>query len=105
MATYGVITQVCEPESGGNMATVFPDLWRASADPLAPLVWLGMEAMNWRVPVFHIGEILILDAADREVCGHGRKPNKWDVTCEIFDNIEDAITRAKEVSFPEVLIS
>ena len=104
MATYGVITRVCEPESGGNMATVVPDLWRASADPLAPLTRFGMEAINWRVPVFHIGEILILNDDGREVCGHGRKPNTWDVTCENFHDIEDAIVRAKEVSFPEVPI-
>lgn len=106
MATYGVITRVCQPESGGNMASAFLDLWRASADPSAKLTRLGIaSAVYLCTPMFHIGEILILDDDSREVCGHGRKPNKWNVTCESFHDIEDAIVRAKEVSFPEVPIS
>lgn len=46
-----------------------------------------------RMPVFAVGEILILDDDGREIAGHGRKPSKWAVTCEEFDTIEEALTR------------
>jgi hypothetical protein len=48
------------------------------------------------VPVFSLGEILIINSNDRTI-PDGRKPGKWDVECEYFDTIEDAVKRAKEV--------
>jgi len=48
------------------------------------------------VPVFGLGEILIIDSNGRTI-PDGRKPGKWDVECEYFDTIEDAVKRAKEV--------
>lgn len=52
-----------------------------------------------RQPVFHVGEILILDAeTGREVGYPGRKPSKWFIRIEEFDqDLEGAIRRAREV--------
>jgi hypothetical protein len=47
-------------------------------------------------PVFTLGEILIIDSNDRTI-PDGRKPSKWNVGCEYFNDIESAIKRAKEV--------
>lgn len=51
-----------------------------------------------RVPVFQEGEILIIDKSGREIAGLGRKPSKWAVEYEVFDNLEDAIKKAIKVS-------
>ena len=48
------------------------------------------------IPVFSIGEILIMDSNDRTI-PDGRKPSKWSVTYETFNDIEKAIKRAREV--------
>jgi len=49
-------------------------------------------------PVFSLGEILIIDGAyGRELAGKGRKPSKWYVEFETFDNVKEAILRAWEV--------
>ena len=53
--------------------------------------------MHVHVPVFEEGEILILDEDGREVAGHLRKPDKWGIEYEVFDNLEDAIKRAIEM--------
>jgi len=51
-----------------------------------------------KIPVFMKGEILIVDAkTEREITGRHRKPSKWFVEYEIYDNLEDAIKRALEV--------
>ena len=48
-------------------------------------------------PVFELGEILIVDKRTDRTIPDGRKPSKWDVGCEYFDTIEEAIRRAREV--------
>ena len=48
-------------------------------------------------PVFQLGEILIIGSNDRTI-PDGRKPSKWDVECEYYDDIEEAIARAIEVT-------
>jgi hypothetical protein len=48
------------------------------------------------VPVFSLGEILIINSNGRTI-PDGRKPGKWNVGCEYFNTIEDAVKRAKEV--------
>jgi len=58
---------------------------------------LGDKTLVFRQPVFMMGEILILDGDGREIGGRMRKPDKWDVTIEIYRTIEDAVTRAEEV--------
>jgi hypothetical protein len=54
------------------------------------------QMLMCNVPVFTLGEILIIDNNDRTI-PDGRKPSKWDVGCEYFDDVESAIKRAKEV--------
>jgi len=50
-----------------------------------------------RVPVFTVGEILIVDDSGREVAGALRKPSKWWVEYEEFDDLREAIKRAREL--------
>jgi len=52
-----------------------------------------------KVPAFEVGEILIVDETGREVAGHCRKPSKWMVEYEEFDNLEEAIKRAREIMY------
>lgn len=47
--------------------------------------------------VFYVGEMIIVNDLGREVCGHGRKPSKWNVKYEEFDSLEDAIRKAGEI--------
>ena len=49
------------------------------------------------ISVFEEGEILIVDESGREVAGLRRKPSKWYVEYEEFEDLEKAIERAKEV--------
>jgi|GEM_PF-2697091 len=49
------------------------------------------------LPVFSLGEILILDNYGREIAGRGRKPSKWSVTCEEFDSLDNAIECSQKV--------
>lgn len=49
-----------------------------------------------QVPAFNLGEILIINSNDRTI-PDGRKPGKWNVRCEYFNTIEDAVKRSKEV--------
>jgi len=53
-------------------------------------------------PAFVLGEIMVMDSHDRTI-PDGRKPSKWWVSYERFDDIEDAIKRSKEVSEGEGL--
>lgn len=48
-------------------------------------------------PVFSLGEILILDSEYGRSIPDGRKPSKWFVSYECFENLEDAVKRSKEV--------
>jgi len=54
--------------------------------------------LSLRMPVFHVGEILILDHTGREVGYPGRKPSKWDVEIDEYDDVLTAVLRSKEVS-------
>ena len=55
-------------------------------------------ALGFGIPVFTLGEILILDrTTGREVDGRGRNPSKWAVTVERFDALEDAVARSAAV--------
>ena len=46
-------------------------------------------------PVFVLGEILVVDESGREIGGKGRKPSKWWVEHETFNNVEDAVKRSQ----------
>jgi len=54
------------------------------------------QLLMGNAPVFRLGEILVMDGNGRTI-PDGRKPSKWFVTCEYFENIEDAKKRSKEV--------
>ena len=49
------------------------------------------------VPVFRLGEIMVMDSEHGRTIPDGRKPSKWFVSYETFEDIELAIKRAKEV--------
>ena len=105
--TYAVIVSVSEegnaadnlavPDKSGVLSMMQGALKRYSNS------FMGGSAVGVRSPIFHVGEILVLDSEyGREVAGCGRKPSKWDVGVEYFDNIERAIERAIEVTRKEM---
>ncbi len=121
--TYAVITGVADPATGGNMATdtsLF-DLWYVSEqasddnnwtetlakanpegvtivdDHGTPVSWLHL-----RRPVFHVGELLILNESGREVTYPGRKPSKWFVDVAEYDDLDAALARANEIRDAEM---
>ena len=57
----------------------------------------GEEVLFCSVPVFKLGEILVMDCSSDRTIPDGRKPSKWDVECETFNDIESAVKRAIEV--------
>ena len=95
---YGVITKVPVrlDEMRGNAAVAFPvyidDLVGGKLKEVDP-----RTALLLRIPVFKLGEILVLDLDGREIAAQGRKPSKWDVTCEEYEDIEVAADRACQV--------
>jgi hypothetical protein len=62
----------------------------------APIDLNKTQMVFCNVPVFSLGEILVMGSNDRTI-PDGRKPDKWDVEYETFNNIGDAIKRANEV--------
>lgn len=92
---FGVITKI--NSVGGNLAAAL-DIYHVREEPDAQNEYQGVyERMNimyslaLRVPVFHVGEVLVLDDNGREIPYPGRKPSGWDVTYETFDVVDDAI--------------
>jgi len=55
------------------------------------------QILMCQTPVFTLGEIMIIDSNDRSI-PDGRKPSKWDVGCEYFNDVESAIKRARQVT-------
>jgi len=104
---YGVITNVPDLDGDGMFGNVslpmnpfyyVTKMGDKSTDYVDVIKKMtGIEMLMLRIPVFILSEILILDLTGREVAGYGRKPDKWSVTCEEFDTIEEALARAKEV--------
>lgn len=98
---FGVVVRVPEGEDvAGNLALPMAGAWISKhpqdptrVEPVPPALLLAL-----RCPVFHRGEILVLDEDGREVAGHGRKPSKWDVDVELFETIEQAVARAARLS-------
>lgn len=72
----------------------FSDAVKRGRDTTIDLTKEQMVFCN--VPVFKVGEILIMDSNDRTI-PDGRKPDRWDVKYEIFDDANSAAKRAKEV--------
>lgn len=59
---------------------------------------VGLAGLSLRMPVFTLGEILVMDDSGREIGGVGRKPSKWDVECREFDSLEEAVEFARSLS-------
>jgi hypothetical protein len=75
----------------GNLATTL-----MKPEPNFPAGLGGMVV--GKHPVFTKGEIVIVNDSGREEIGHGRKPNKWSVGTEEFDNIDEAVARAVQAT-------
>lgn len=109
--TFAVIVKTPSgDERWGNLATAL-DVYRVVdektqenhyRETVIRLPW--DDLLTLRTEVFHVGEILILNEDGREVGYPGRKPRKWHVEVEEFDDLEKAIARSKEV-FEESLRS
>lgn len=102
---YGVITRVPKDGEFGNMALgeayvdaqAFGGSFDEPARNIVDVTKNPALALWIRVPVFRLGELLVL-VADRDQ--FTRKPSKWDVDCETFDNIDDTVRRVIEVTSP-----
>lgn len=94
-----VITEVPaldSPDVWHNLAVPFSSVFASTgASPENVRALPPLQQLALRTPVFHRGEVLIVDADGREVCGHGRKPSKWGVTTETFATIDEAVARAR----------
>ncbi len=64
--------------------------------PLGEALGNPLIELYVQTPVFTVGEILITQNG-REIAGKGRKPSKWDVEYESFDDLNDALVRALEI--------
>ena len=101
---FAVVTRIAcsHAGEGGNMATAFglchpiPDSELLEVQPAAAEL-----QMRLRMPVFHLGEVLILDPDGREPHGSGRCPSKWDVDIEFFDDVNAAIAGAQKIILDE----
>jgi len=101
---FGVITKVPDGDGiTGNLACPIGDIYIVTGkateanDYKEPVKQVGLECMAMRTPVFTLGEILVGGCDHRELAGRGRKPGKWDVECEWFDTVEEAVAKAEEV--------
>ena len=99
---FAVVTRV-GAFPGNHACALDKDIWFDSQAPGAkpfnvydekPLALL---VFHLQVPVFRVGEILILGSDGREPGAAGRKPSKWDVTVEEFSALDAAVARALEV--------
>lgn len=104
---FGVVIEVPDekgPRAWENLALNIPSHVQMGHDPTAmtPMADAGVIGggvlLALRAPVFILGEILILNSDGREPHGRGRKPNKWGVTVQEFDKIEDALERSAELN-------
>lgn len=92
---YIVITSVPGGDKvDGNLATALGQIYLENGQQV------GIESLALRVRVFEPGEILICNGG-REVAGKGRKPSKWFIEYEEFDNINDAVQRAVAITYNE----
>lgn len=103
---YAVVTRVPPTTEAGNMAVAL-DIYVQVEEPgpgndyrgklESAIPYLGAATLALRRPVFALGEVLILDGEHgRELAGHGRKPSKWDVQVEYFDDARAACARGNQ---------
>ena len=101
---YTVITRVPDGKKMGNLAITLDTVIEVE-QPSESNGWngvyqsvveqFGMAALSLRAPVFRLGEVIQLDANDRDQ--FTRKPSKWDVETETFDDAVEAFARARQV--------
>lgn len=97
---FAVITKVPEAElMWGNLATAIDIYqvvsWQDNGESVIRVP--PALAITLRVPVFGTGEILVLDPSGREIGYPGRKPDKWLVEYEEFDDLDAAVARSREM--------
>lgn len=99
MTTFGVITKIPDFPDNGNLCLTF--LYPPKSRTYIATVGIAkvekdiapMGMAQWEN--FRLGELLVIGGDGRDQ--FTRKPSKWDVTCEEFDNIEDAVNRIREL--------
>lgn len=84
----GCVIQTEEPSKDNDFRGVYRHLHEV--DPELALLLM----LKGRIPVFSLGEIIILDESGREVGGHMRKPSKWDIEYETFTTLAEAVDRS-----------
>jgi hypothetical protein len=106
--TFAVITKVPKPKDGNVYDAVMVKDWdefnkeevyrMAVEEDFDNADEKGIDHINAHIPVFALGEVLILDSPyGREIAGMRRKPSKWFVEVEEFSHLDDAIEKAQEV--------
>ena len=76
---------------------MFADAIRARDEGITTIDLTKKQILMCNTPVFRLGEIMVIDLKNDRTVPDGRKPCKWDVECEYFDNIQDAVARSIEV--------
>lgn len=96
---FTVVTKV----EGGNMATAIGQVHQQDQRPGEANDYMGtykpvepLVALQLFLPVWSVGEIVVLDENDRTI-PDGRKPSKWFIETEDFDTVEEAVARSLEV--------
>jgi len=101
---FAVITKIIRPE--GVLYDALMVRWKEYAVvDFDYMVWNnGNELTNQaqilgfvKRPIFHIGEVLVIDEHNIEITPPWRKPYRWAVKYEVYDNIEDAIKRSQQI--------
>jgi hypothetical protein len=101
--TFAVITKVPECKQKNAYDTVLVKDWDEFNEE--QIYTMAREEdfnnpnsyINAKLPVFFLGEILILDGSGREAAGQQRKPSKWSVEIEEFNTLDEAVSKAQEV--------
>lgn len=101
MHKFAVVTRVPVWPDRGNAATAMNLAVDTGGGWDEPLEVVPIsQSLHIRYPVFSVGELLVLDdRSGREVGYPGRKPSKWNVTVEMFTDIEEAVQRARDVMY------
>ena len=103
--TFAVITKVPKVREGNEYDQILVEGWDEDNEeviyhlPKEDVEYRAADTkyVNAKLPVFQLGEILILDNNGREVNGVGRKPSKWSVEYKTFNNIDEAVQMSKNL--------
>jgi hypothetical protein len=103
--TFAVITKVPKVREGNEYDQILVEGYdKDNEEVIYHLPKEGVEYrmvdtkfVNAKLPVFHLGEILILNESGREVGGMCRKPSKWSVEVEEFSHLDDAVQKSKNL--------